>query len=37
MRRLFGRARLQREEVNILRGMLTAWDRKGRAESGEES
>ena len=30
MRRLFGRAGLQREEVNILRGMLTAWDRKGR-------
>ncbi|MSQ52374.1 MAG: RNA methyltransferase [Betaproteobacteria bacterium] len=29
MRRLFGRARLQREEVNILRGMLTAWDRNG--------
>jgi len=27
MRRLFGRAKLQREEVNILRGMLTAWDR----------
>lgn len=29
MRRLFGRARMQKEEVNILRGMLTAWDRKG--------
>ena len=29
LRRLFGRAQLQREEVNILRGMLTAWDRKG--------
>jgi tRNA/rRNA methyltransferase len=26
MRRLFGRARLEREEVNILRGMLTSWD-----------
>jgi len=26
MRRLFARARLEREEVNILRGMLTAWD-----------
>jgi tRNA/rRNA methyltransferase len=26
MRRLFGRARLEREEVNILRGMLSAWD-----------
>ena len=37
MRRLFGRARLQREEVNILRGMLTAWDRKGRGAGGEES
>ena len=35
MRRLFGRAGLQREEVNILRGMLTAWDRKG--QGGEES
>ncbi len=38
MRRLFGRAKLQREEVNILRGMLTAWDRavggiKGRQKS----
>jgi len=29
MRRLFGRAQLQPEEVNILRGMLTAWDLKG--------
>ncbi|MFM9972519.1 MAG: RNA methyltransferase [Burkholderiales bacterium] len=28
MRRLFGRAAMQREEVNILRGMLTAWDRQ---------
>ncbi len=26
LRRLFARARLEREEVNILRGMLTAWD-----------
>ncbi len=26
LRRLFGRARLEREEVNILRGILTAWD-----------
>lgn len=34
MRRLFGRARLQREEVNILRGMLTAWDRKGGKKAG---
>ena len=37
MRRLFGRAGLQREEVNILRGMLTAWDRKGGRSGGEES
>lgn len=37
MRRLFGRARLQREEVNILRGMLTAWDRKGSADPGKGS
>jgi len=26
LRRLFARARLEREEVNILRGMLSAWD-----------
>ena len=26
LRRLFGRTRLEREEVNILRGMLTQWD-----------
>jgi tRNA/rRNA methyltransferase len=26
MRRLFARARLEKEEVNILRGMLAAWD-----------
>jgi tRNA/rRNA methyltransferase len=30
LRRLFGRARLEREEVNILRGMLSAWDDLGR-------
>lgn len=30
LRRLFGRARLEREEVNILRGVLTAWDGFGR-------
>lgn len=30
LRRLFGRARLEREEVNILRGILTAWDGFGR-------
>jgi TrmH family RNA methyltransferase len=30
LRRLFGRARLEREEVNILRGILTAWDGLGR-------
>ena len=37
MRRLFGRAKLQREEVNILRGMLTAWDRKGGGKDGQRS
>jgi tRNA/rRNA methyltransferase len=26
LRRLFGRAGLEREEINILRGMLSAWD-----------
>jgi tRNA/rRNA methyltransferase len=26
LRRLFGRARLEKEEVNILRGILTAWE-----------
>jgi TrmH family RNA methyltransferase len=30
LRRLFGRARLEREEINILRGILTAWDGMGR-------
>jgi tRNA/rRNA methyltransferase len=30
LRRLFGRTRLEREEVNILRGILTAWDGLGR-------
>jgi tRNA/rRNA methyltransferase len=29
LRRLFARARLERVEVNILRGMLAAWDDKG--------
>ncbi|MCL4800371.1 MAG: RNA methyltransferase [Burkholderiales bacterium] len=29
LRRLFGRARLEREEVNILRGILSAWDGYG--------
>jgi tRNA/rRNA methyltransferase len=29
LRRLFGRARLEREEVNLLRGFLTAWDGEG--------
>ena len=32
LRRLFGRARLEREEVNILRGMLSAWDEAGRGK-----
>jgi len=31
LRRLFGRARLETEEVNFLRGMLVAWDEKSRA------
>jgi tRNA C32,U32 (ribose-2'-O)-methylase TrmJ len=26
LRRLFARARLEKVEVNILRGMLAAWD-----------
>jgi len=30
MRRLFARARLEKEEVNILRGMLAAWDESPR-------
>jgi tRNA/rRNA methyltransferase len=34
LRRLFGRAGLEREEVNILRGMLTAWDEQGRTGRG---
>jgi tRNA/rRNA methyltransferase len=28
LRRLFARARLEKVEVNILRGMLAAWDRE---------
>ena len=28
LRRLFGRARLEKEEVNILRGILTEWDKR---------
>ena len=30
LRRLFARARLEKVEVNILRGMLTAWDQENR-------
>ena len=30
LRRLFGRARLESQEVNILRGMLSAWDQGQR-------
>ena len=30
LRRLFARARLEKVEVNILRGMLAAWDRPRR-------
>ena len=29
LRRLFGRGRLEQEEVNILRGILRAWDSEG--------
>lgn len=38
VRRLFGRARLESQEVNILRGMLTAWDEAidDRRGSGDE-
>ena len=32
LRRLFGRARLESQEVNILRGMLAAWDAAARRE-----
>ena len=34
MRRLFGRAGLEREELNILRGMLRAWDEGGKGLKG---
>jgi len=40
LRRLFGRARLESQEVNILRGMLAAWDarpRRGRDGGGEST
>lgn len=30
LRRLFGRTRLEKEEVNILRGILTAWEKPKR-------
>jgi tRNA/rRNA methyltransferase len=30
LRRLFGRTRLESQEVNILRGMLSAWDQGPR-------
>ena len=29
MRRLYARSGLEREEINILRGMLSAWDGTG--------
>lgn len=32
LRRLFGRTRLEREELNLLRGLLTAWDGEGDRE-----
>jgi tRNA/rRNA methyltransferase len=34
MRRLFGRAGLEREEAHLLRGMLAAWDAAGRRGRG---
>mgnify|MGYP000747417025 CR=1 FL=1 len=40
MRRLFGRARLEKEEINIWRGMLAAWDeasRKAHLREAEKS
>jgi len=35
LRRLFGRAMLESQEVNVLRGMLNAWDEKGNLPSGD--
>jgi tRNA C32,U32 (ribose-2'-O)-methylase TrmJ len=35
LRRLFGRAGLEREEVNILRGILASVDRMQAGEPGE--
>jgi tRNA/rRNA methyltransferase len=32
LRRIYGRARLEREEVNILRGILSSWERPKRRE-----
>jgi tRNA/rRNA methyltransferase len=29
LRRLFGRTRLEKEEISLLRGILTAWDGEG--------
>jgi tRNA/rRNA methyltransferase len=38
LRRLFGRACLESQEVNILRGMLSAWDeRRDRAQKSDPS
>ena len=34
MRRLFGSAGLEKEEINILRGMLRAWDEGGNGVKG---
>jgi tRNA/rRNA methyltransferase len=33
LRRLFGRTRLEREEINLLHGFLTAWDGEGDRNS----
>jgi tRNA C32,U32 (ribose-2'-O)-methylase TrmJ len=30
LRRQFGRSGLEKEEVHVWRGMLSAWDEKGR-------
>jgi TrmH family RNA methyltransferase len=37
LRRLFGRARLESQEVNILRGMLSAWDERPRRQARSAS
>ncbi len=34
LRRLFGRGRLEKEEINLLRGILSSWDGEGGAKPG---